>query len=98
MITLEDAKKILLPFGTEAKIGRFLSRVKFLPDGCWEWQGVKDKDGYGIATVVNGTKRAHRVAYFWANGQLPKLLEHIVCDYAACVNPHHCTPSDDKHN
>jgi hypothetical protein len=100
MITLEDAKKILLQFGAddERTIDKFLSQVKFLPNGCWEWQGAKDKDGYGIFAKRNGTIRAHRIAYSWAKGPLPKLLEHDVCDYAACVNPHHCKPSDDRHN
>ena len=44
MITLEDAKKILLQFGAddERTIDKFLSQVKFLPNGCWEWQGAKD--------------------------------------------------------
>lgn len=98
MITLEEAKRILSRFGPEGRVDKFLSQVRFLPNGCWEWVGPKDKDGYGITTQVNGTKRAHRIAFFMATGQLPKLLEHIVCDYAACVNPHHCKSSDDRHN
>lgn len=98
MVTFEEAKGILSPFGTGDRIERFLGQVRFLPNGCWEWLGRKDKDGYGIATRVYGTRRAHRIAFFMATGQLPKLLDHMVCDFEACVNPHHCTPSNDRRN
>lgn len=70
--------------------------------GCWLWTGPLDKDGYGIATAIyidgKQVKRAHRVAFYMANGYLPELLDHVVCDNPACINPAHVEPSNDKQN
>ena len=58
-----------------------------LPENeCWEWQGRKDKAGYGAL----GSLKAHRVAYeiYYAEplGELHCLHR---CDNPSCVNPFH---------
>lgn len=57
---------------------------------CVEWQGGRDKDGYG-QTVVGGRKqRAHRVAWERIHGPIPAGMKVLhKCDNPPCVNPGH---------
>lgn len=60
-------------------------------DGCWEWSGVRNRDGYGVfGNVQLGTKYAHRFAYEDAVGPIPDGLQidHL-CFNPPCVNPDH---------
>lgn len=60
-----------------------------LPNGCWEWQAAKDKDGYGVAW--NGESvRAHRLYYsnFVREIRSTEVIDHL-CRNRACVNPSH---------
>ena len=60
-------------------------------DGCWQWQGKPDKDGYGRLRI-GGRKvcKSHRAAWMIANDIDPgeKLICHH-CDNPGCVNPSH---------
>lgn len=60
-------------------------------DGCWQWQGKPDKNGYGNLRI-GGRKvcKAHRAAWMIANNIDPgeKLICHH-CDNPGCVNPAH---------
>lgn len=75
----------------------FMRRVLVLgPDDCWEWQGSKDKDGYGrFAVSVGGNKqatiRSHRFSYEMHHGPIPVDRPHVLhrCDNPPCVNPAH---------
>jgi hypothetical protein len=44
------------------------------------------------------TRSAHRVAFFWAFGHLPRLLDHIECDTPRCTNPQHLIGSTHRAN
>jgi len=60
------------------------------PDSCWEWNGGKDKEGYGIYR----NKRAHRVAYE-RHSKVPLSNDIDVlhqCDNPPCCNPGHLFP------
>jgi len=68
---------------------RFMSFVK-KTDTCWEWQGGKDKDGYGTFLLLRKGRRAHRVSYYAHYGEKPnKLTVHHKCRNKGCVNPEH---------
>lgn len=69
-------------------------RYKVDSNGCWIYQGSKNKDGYGVMyTQQNGKKseRAHRVAWeFWNEKKIPEgmTVDHI-CFVRDCINPEH---------
>ena len=62
------------------------------PDACWEWQGARNGQGYGIAYVRGlNTSGAHRIAYTLAYGPIAPgmVIRHYHCDNPACCNPSH---------
>lgn len=62
------------------------------PDGCWVWPGAKSLDGYGIASLGKrkARRRAHRVAFIEAVGDIPAgMVVCHRCDNPPCVNPDH---------
>ena len=59
-------------------------------DECWLWQAGRFWDGYGSFYKDHKLKRAHRVSWELANGEIPKgLIVCHSCDVPLCVNPAH---------
>lgn len=68
---------------------RFWSKVE-KTDGCWNWTGALNGDGYGSFRVGAGTVKAHGFTWELANGPVPAGLElDHVCRNRACVRPDH---------
>lgn len=67
---------------------RFWSRVE-KSDGCWIWEGTKNKNGYGSVTVNYKRLYAHRFAWFLTHGKMPEQFLLHSCDTPLCVNPAH---------
>ena len=67
-------------------------------DGCWEFGGARDAQGYGHLFSLGRHFQAHRVIWEDANGPIPDglwVLHH--CDNPPCCNPAHLflgTPAD----
>lgn len=59
-------------------------------NGCWIWQGYKNKDGYGETSVSGKPWALHRLSYHFYNGPLEngKMICHT-CDTPSCHNPKH---------
>lgn len=59
-------------------------------DGCWEWQGGRNADGYGYFSVDRKPIGAHRFMYEQTHGPIPPglVIDHL-CSNRACVNPDH---------
>ena len=76
--------------------------------GCWVFQGVIDKDGYGQISDKCKTQRVHRRMYEIKYGTIPDgmICGHL-CDekypadcklYRKCCNPEHLKPMTHKEN
>jgi hypothetical protein len=80
-------------------IDRLLEKLD-ISDGCWEWQGQRDSNGYGRITVGSRTDGSITNSYVhiqvWIHtvGAVPEglVLDHVVCDNPACANPDHLEP------
>lgn len=86
--TLEDWRRFFAKIEPQAEVSS--PHVK---TPCWLWVGAISNSGYGTFTFEGNTKRAHREAYKFCVGPIPKghVLMHI-CDNPRCVNPiHHTT-------
>lgn len=75
---------------------RFHSRYVIQDNGCWQWIGTINRDGYGeihIAGVRTHATAAHRFAYEILVAPIPAGLsiDHL-CRNPGCVNPAHLEP------
>lgn len=71
-----------------------------LSEPCWEWQHTKATDGYGAVSYEGRQRKAHRVAWVLATGEIiPKgmYLCHR-CDNPPCVNPEHLYVGTNQQN
>jgi len=70
---------------------RLWSHIVEQPDGCMEWTGYTDRDGYGRIRFDGKVIGTHSLAWILANGPIPKgmcVLHH--CDNPPCVNVEKC--------
>lgn len=87
------------------KAERFWAKVS-RGDGCWEWTGHRNHQGYGLLyTGPRGSSRqefAHRVAWELEHGPIPAdrtICHH--CDNPPCVRPDHIylgSPATNAHD
>jgi hypothetical protein len=73
------------PFSKES----FDLKWKAGSSGCWEWQRVKNQDGYGRVKRNGKLESAHRVAYELYVGPIGDKQVLHKCDNPGCVNPDH---------
>jgi hypothetical protein len=79
-----------------------LSRTVETGAGCWEWQGARDRRGYGRAGYGPrhlGTGLVHRMVWASLRGQVDAGLEldHL-CRNPSCCNPDHLEPVTHEEN
>lgn len=67
--------------------------------GCWPWVGLLWTNGYGMFCVGKRKILAHRRAFEFWYGEIPKgkLILHS-CDCRPCCNPLHHIPGTHKEN
>lgn len=84
--------------------GDLIEAVKALCEvnesGCWVWQGLRDRDGYGRAPSVAGrTRMVHRLVLEAKHGaSLGSQHAHHICSNTSCVNPEHLQPVTHREN
>lgn len=67
--------------------------------GCWSWEGLQDRDGYGIFTIKGKKFRAHRIVHELVNGLLDeKEVVLHTCDNPQCCNPAHLRRGTQEEN
>ena len=67
---------------------RFWSHVQ-VTDGCWEYTGFRDQQGYGkLMRKGRGNLFAHRYAYEQSFGPPTGVVRHT-CDNPPCCRPDH---------
>lgn len=76
---------------------RFWSKVRISDDGCWQWTGARNADGYGNVNVGGRTLRPHRMMFAFVHGYEPAVVLHS-CDNPSCVNPSHLTGGTQRDN
>lgn len=92
-------KELITPAVSE----RFWAKVLPDPDSdCLLWYGARIPSGYGIVTIANKQRYAHRVSFVMEYGDIDvgKYVLHR-CDVRNCVNPQHLyqgTPQDNTND
>ena len=81
---------------------RFWKRVnKSGPNGCWVWEGSKDKLGYGRFNLGGRSGRPvliHHYAWMDIYGRFPRDCLLHKCDNPSCCNPDHLFEGSRKDN
>ncbi len=90
---------------SNAIIEKYNKKVIKNDDVCWDWNGAKDKDGYGTLwdNVNQKTYKAHRISFIIFNlnneSDIPSNMEIChSCDNPTCSNPNHLFISSHKGN
>lgn len=88
----------------EKKLFDLIKNGSFNDSNCFEWNGPKDKNGYGVTTFtvnkIKKTWKVHRLIYFLLRQELPEdMLVCHACDNPSCFNICHLflgTPKDNS--
>jgi hypothetical protein len=77
---------------THTLIAQISKRISVKPNGCWEWEGYKNAQGYGIFR----RKRKHYLSHRSLFNELvypvyPGEDVHHLCENTSCCNPSHLT-------
>ncbi len=80
-------------------IERFLEKISFVENGCWEWTSTKSGNGYGQFWFNKKMHNSHKISYEFFLGDIPTGLEidHL-CRNRICCNPSHLEAVTHKEN
>lgn len=78
--------------------GRAAAPLLVAENGCWLWQGKRDKAGYGRLRRDGRDWLAHRWSYEFFVAPIGSLVLDHLCREPSCVNPAHLEPVSDAVN
>lgn len=75
----------------EKDIARFNSKLIVQSNGCWEYSGAKDADGYGKFWFDGKSKGAHQFSARYLGNLIINKGDQVchTCDNPPCCNPAH---------
>lgn len=71
---------------------------KTAANGCWEWTGQKNKDGYGCFQMNKQWMHTHRWAMHFVDKNPSGYVVMHHCDNPKCVNPEHLSLGTQQDN
>lgn len=80
-----------------------LAKYQVVANGCWEWTGTKNRQGYGVVGLYIGGAAigvpAPRLQWMHHHGEIPagQVVMHS-CDNPPCINPDHLLIGTQKDN
>jgi len=89
-VNREAYRRVDGTFGPVPIEARLWGRIVVTESGCWEYQGQRNDNGYGIVYYQDRLQGAHRVAYQLSCEPIPGgLVVMHSCDNPPCVKPAH---------
>ncbi len=65
-------------------------RLVLRDNGCLEWPGRVNRDGYARVRLEGKSIGVHRLIFQWVNGEIPSDWDvHHKCFNRRCANPEH---------
>ena len=78
----------------------FFEQKTVTPNDCWEWTGVRIKDGYGMLSVKGKRFLAHRYSLMLHSNKViePTVEVRHKCHNPSCFNPDHLEEGSHNQN
>lgn len=77
-------------YPTRPVFERLMERAVCMPNGCLEWSGLRNKQGYGLIRVDGFKTSTHRIRWMCEHSSIPKgMLICHTCDNPPCFELSH---------